>query len=124
MASNRGERLTVHQKKKTSRALVRARRVRNASIEKVLGEEEWTGYEATMRQGLRELDDTTEVKKRRKTHASKPLVRTSRMAMFVVSETNTKYFFFNLTAVTGMYEYLSYCPVQATAAILLYDTWD
>ena len=39
----------------------------------VLGGEEWTGYEATMRQGLRELDDTTEVK-RRGTYASKPLV--------------------------------------------------
>lgn len=74
MASNRSERLTVHQKKKTSRALVRARRLRNASMATVLGGEEWTGYEATMRQGLRELDDTTEVK-RRGTYASKPLVR-------------------------------------------------
>ncbi|CAM9785801.1 unnamed protein product [Ectocarpus sp. 6 AP-2014] len=73
MASNRSERLTVHQKKKMSRALVRARRLRNASMATVLGEEEWSGYEATMRQGLRELDDTTEVK-RRGTYASKPLV--------------------------------------------------
>lgn len=73
MASNRGERLTVHQKKKTSRALARARRLRNASMATVLGGEEWTEYEATMRQGLRELDDTTEVK-RRGTYASKPLV--------------------------------------------------
>ncbi|CAN0302439.1 unnamed protein product [Pylaiella littoralis] len=73
MASNRGERLTVHQKKKTSRALVRARRVRNASIVTVLDGEEWAGYEGTVRQGLRELDDTTEVK-RQGTHASKPLV--------------------------------------------------
>eukprot|EP00903_Cladosiphon_okamuranus_P010903 g10299.t1 len=73
MASNRGERLTVHQKKKKSRALARARRVRSASVATVLSGEEWTGYEATMRQGLRELDDTTEVKRRR-TYASKPLV--------------------------------------------------
>eukprot|EP00752_Nemacystus_decipiens_P002438 g2295.t1 len=73
MASNRGERLTVHQKKKTSRALERARRARNASMATVLSGEDWTGYEATMRQGLRELDDTTEVK-RRGTYASKPLV--------------------------------------------------
>lgn len=76
MASNRGERPTVHQKKKTSRALTRARRLRNASMATVLSGEEWTGYEATMRQGLRELDDTTEVK-RRGTYASKPLVRRS-----------------------------------------------
>jgi len=79
MASNRGERLTVHQKKKTSRALARARRLRNASIATVLGGEEWTGYEATMRQGLRELDDTTEVKQRG-TYASKPLVGCDELA--------------------------------------------
>ena len=65
--------MTVHQKKKTSRALVRARRVKKASMEAVLGREGWTGYEASMRQGLRELDETAETR-RRGTYASKPLV--------------------------------------------------
>lgn len=73
MASTRGERLTAHQRKKASRALVRARRLRHASLATVLRGEEWTGYEGSMRQGLRELDETAETK-RRGTYASKPLV--------------------------------------------------
>lgn len=68
--------MTVHQKKKTSRALVRARRVKKASMEAVLGREGWTGYESSMRQGLRELDETAETK-RRGTYASKPLLSRS-----------------------------------------------
>lgn len=73
--------MTVHQKKKASRALVRARRVKKASMEAVLGREGWTGYESSMRQGLRELDETAETK-RRGTYASKPLVSGDYTAAF------------------------------------------
>lgn len=47
--------------------------MRESSMATVLSGEDWTGYEGTMRQGLRELDDTAEMK-RRGTYASKPLV--------------------------------------------------
>ncbi|CAN0365590.1 unnamed protein product [Ascophyllum nodosum] len=76
MASSRGQRPTVQQKKKASRALVRARRVRESSIATVLRGETWSGYEGPMRAGLRELDEMDATKKRG-TYASKPLVSPS-----------------------------------------------
>lgn len=74
VATTRGQRLTVHEKKKVSRALMRARRVKDGSIATVLSGEDWRAYESSMRQGLRELDENSVEMKGQGTYASKPLV--------------------------------------------------